>query len=351
MKPCTLCIVILSALALVGTAWPGQDTSESQLRLEVDLVDGSRVIGTPGIESVPVETPYAKMDVPLKQLLTLRIGEDHETATLELRNGDKLKGVVDLSALKLETVFGDVKIGSELIKGLRVVLSGGVLPEALRRGLVLHYSFDRDDDGKVVDRGSRQHDGTVHGAKWAPDGKVGGAFAFNGSGDYIDTGRNLSGMDELSVCGWVRPDRPQRGSSVVTQFGGPASDNVWGLFAQNDNGNDLVPPHQSAATVLTADGRRPTALGKRTQIGQWTHLCFTFKRNGQIVLYKDGVAVGQDAVGDSPLNKRDSTAKVGASFGADGYWANGLVDEVMIFDRAVSENEVRQIYEAQNVLR
>ena len=42
-----------------------------------------------------------------------------------------------------------------------------------------------------------------------------------------------------------------------------------------------------------------------------------------------------------------STAEVGSSFGADGYWANGLIDEVMVFDRALSEEDVRQIYDAQ----
>ena len=211
----------------------------------------------------------------------------------------------------------------------------------------MYYSFDRDEGGKVTDLSGKGHDGVIHGAKWTRDGIAGGAYEFNGNGDYLDTGCNLSGMDEITVCGWVRPAKAQRGASVVTQFGGPPGDNVWGLFAQNDNGNDLVPPHQSAATVLTADGRRPTALGKRTQIGQWTHLCFTFKRNGQLVLYKDGVSVGQDAAGDSPLNKRDSTAKVGASWGADGYWANGLIDEVMVYNRALSGEEVKQLYDVQ----
>jgi hypothetical protein len=347
MKRFALGIALFTAMTLVGNAWAEGDKEEPKIRLELVLLDGSHIIGVPSILSVPVQTSYAKMDVPLKQIISIKMGEDHETASLDLQNGDKLKGVISLAPIKLETVFGTVKVGIEHIQEFRVVLAGGVLPEALKRGLVLYYSFDRDEGGKATDFSGKGHDGIVHGAKWTRDGIAGGAYEFSGNGDYIDTGCNLSGMDEITVGGWLRPARAQRGASVVTQFGGPPGDNVWGLFAQNDNGNDLVPPHQSAATVLTADGRRPTALGKRTQIGQWTHLCFTFKRNGQLVLYKDGVSVGQDAAGDSPLNKRDSTAKVGASFGADGYWANGLVDEVMIFSRALANNEVKQIYDAQ----
>lgn len=346
MKRFALCIAVFTAVAVVSAAWAGENKAEPQLRLALDLVDGSHIIGIPNIDSVPVQTSYAKMDVQLKQLISIKMGEDHETASIELQNGDKLKGVVSLGPVKLETVFGNVSVGIEHIRVLRVVLAGGVLPEGLKRGLVLYYSFDRDEGGKATDLSGKGHDGIVHGAKWTRDGVAGGAYEFNGNGDYIDTGCNLSGMDEITVCGWVRPARAQRGASVVTQFGGPPGDNVWGLFAQADHFSDLVPPHKGIVTVLTADGRRPTAWGKPTEIGKWTHLCFTFKRNGQVVLFKDGVPVGQDAAGDSPLNKRDSTAKVGASWGADGYWANGLIDEVMIYNRALSGEEVAGLYRA-----
>jgi hypothetical protein len=92
------------------------------MRMELDLTDGSHIIGVPGIEVVPVETPYAKMDIPLREILTLTIGEDRETATLEMRNGDRLKGVVTLKAIPLETAFGKVTVGMELIGGIEVVL-------------------------------------------------------------------------------------------------------------------------------------------------------------------------------------------------------------------------------------
>jgi hypothetical protein len=59
------CTLVLSAMTLAGTAWSGKDKEEPQLRLELDLVDGSQISGTPGIESVPVQTSYARMDIPL----------------------------------------------------------------------------------------------------------------------------------------------------------------------------------------------------------------------------------------------------------------------------------------------
>jgi len=137
MKTVTTGMVVLLALALAGTASAGKDKEESQLRLELDLVDGSRVIGAPGIDSVPLQTPYATMDVPLNQIRTITMGDDHETASFDLRNGDKLKGVVNLKPIKLETVFGRVAVGIEHVKVAHVILLGKTLQEALKRGLVL----------------------------------------------------------------------------------------------------------------------------------------------------------------------------------------------------------------------
>lgn len=125
-------IVIIVAIALGGPAWAEPDDANQtsqQMRLELDLVDGSHIIGVPKIESVPVQTSYARMDVPLKQLINIKMGDDHETASIDLRNGDKIKGVISLAPIKLKTVFGKVFIGIEHIKDLRVVLVGGALPD------------------------------------------------------------------------------------------------------------------------------------------------------------------------------------------------------------------------------
>ena len=142
------------------------------LQLSMDLSDGSRVIGTPAIDSVPLETSYAKMNVPLKQILTLQIGEDHETVNLELRNGDKLKGVITLAPIKLTTIFGQVSINLALAKNISVYPTGqGALPAAIQNGLVLYCAFDKDEGEKVTDASGQGHDGTTRGVTWTPNGK------------------------------------------------------------------------------------------------------------------------------------------------------------------------------------
>ncbi|MEI6217289.1 MAG: hypothetical protein WCP86_00155 [bacterium] len=124
MKRLTLRMIVVTATLLVGTVFAGLDRQEPQLRLELDLVDGSHIVGTPSLASVPVQTSYAKMDIQMKQILTIKIDDNRETASIALRNGDRLKGVINLEPIHLETVFGTVKIGIEQISGLRTILTG-----------------------------------------------------------------------------------------------------------------------------------------------------------------------------------------------------------------------------------
>lgn len=128
MKRSVLDSAVWLALTLTGAAWARGEKAVPRLRLELDLVDGSHIVGTPDIESVPVQTSYARMDVGLKGLSAIRMEADHETAALDLRNGDKIKGVVSLGPIKLETVFGNVSVGVEHIRNLRVISAGDALP-------------------------------------------------------------------------------------------------------------------------------------------------------------------------------------------------------------------------------
>lgn len=252
--------MVLMTMTMAGAAWAGEDKPEPQVRLELDLVDASYISGVPGIESVPVQTPYAKMDIPLKQILTLTIGEDHETAAVEMRNGDKLKGVVNIEPIKLETAFGKVTIGVEHIRKLDVVLSGGAPSEIAGmamdqpvRAALLKPLPSRGQPGaacSVLSLGV--HDGRLYCGTYADligsyDGTV---YRYDGgtSWTYVgDPAPHNGGFNEGRIYSFASYDGNlyagwSLGHSSMTQFGGVkryAGGTAWvDSLKLSDFGND-----------------------------------------------------------------------------------------------------------------
>jgi len=98
--------------------------SERVLRLGANLVDGSYIIGIPELKSLALRTSFAKMDVPLERVVAVTLKEDRETTELELVNGDRLTGVLDLAEVGLKTVFGDIRIKTEHLNSVSVIPAG-----------------------------------------------------------------------------------------------------------------------------------------------------------------------------------------------------------------------------------
>ncbi len=331
-------IAVVVATLMGGVAWAGSESTNStqeQLRLEVGLSDGSRLIGTPRIDAVPIQTPYAKMTIPLKQILTVGMGDDHETASVDLQNGDKLKGLISLAPIELVTLFGPVKVGIEHIRRIDVGLAGVGLSNILARGLFLYYPFDKDEGNRVPDASGNGHDGKAKGSRWTSDGKVGGAFAFGGS-DYVEMGFQPAGT-EITLAAWIKPANTGPGFFLGTHYG---ESSLWMLTVEGPYG----PPKQCARIGYNTGTEGEALFGtSNVQDGQWHHVVATIDSKGA-KLYVDGVLENQNSV---PGNWKGANAAIGRSLtGSPGFYS-GLVDEVMIFLRPLAAAEIKQIYNAQ----
>jgi hypothetical protein len=336
MNRYTFWIGVCAATALITAAGEETVPKEQSLRLELDLVDGSRLVGTPGLATVPVQTSYAKMDVPLTQIKALKIGDDHESVTLNLRNGDTLTGVISLAPIKLITVFGTASIGIEHIRQFTIVRTGSALPETLRKGLVLYYSFDQNDGFKVIEDSGKGHDGTVKGATWIPKGKIGGAYSFNGRNARISLGQPMPDSTTGTVSLWMRSTSTEQGAFLAKGVS-DAGDGPYLIFT-------LWSGHMAFWYWNC------TALSSTTIIndGKWRHLVWT-QDGTNLVMYADGI---RQTYSISPGGYWFSSF-VGNTWNLGvldrstdfGYY-DGDLDEMMIYNRALSEDEVKLLYDA-----
>ncbi len=328
MKAFVIGTVVLLAMALTSTASDGQNKEEQLLKLYVELVDGSRVIGIPDIESVPLQTSYARMEISLQHILAIKIAADHEIASIDLRNGDHLKGAVHLEPIELEAIFGKVSVGIEHVSELRVVLAGETLPDALR--IAAYFPFS----GNAFDASKNGYSGTVYNATLSDDrfGSPQEAYSFNGNSSYIGFPSNpaLAFTGDFTLAAWVRSTRSSGFQGIVSYEN--SGKYGYGLCLRTDGlpsawiGNGSTWEFAYGSDAIRGDGK-------------WHHLA-AVRRSGVLHFYLDGVAQGVTTA--HPVAYSGSYALIGKHVHPDQYFG-GSIDDVRFYNRALSDAEVNTL--------
>src|ERR1700677_593808 len=153
------------------------------MKLMLELSDGSRILGEPSIAALKMSTSYADLEIPLAKFRSIEFGGDKEhDARASLLNGDVINGSLAATEISMKTIFGEVKIPVAVVRRMRMVASaGGSMPE----GLVLHYTFNKEQGEKIADMSGSGNDGAVHGATYADDARAGGAMSYNGDSQAV----------------------------------------------------------------------------------------------------------------------------------------------------------------------
>jgi hypothetical protein len=338
-------IIVMVVISLTAVGWAEREPADSILRLTLDLADGSRIMGVPRIKSVPVQTSYAKMDIPLSQILSATIDDDHETGSFDLRNGDKLRGVIDLGPIKLETIFGKVSIDIEHIKRIDVVSTD------VQGGPVLYYSFDDDRDEQVIDKSGYNLHGRLSGGTPHVQGVSGKGIQTSSKNTYAicDTpGLRFDEMRQLTVSAWVKMSRYATYGNVV----GHGNNGVAGAFGISVGGTYGGKPYDGSFSVRLGDGKGVSVRPPRfIELNKWCHIAGVYDGR-TVTFYANGDLVGTEDVPreqwHSPLSPQPGADLIiGRSCGRPTWLdthINGVIDEIMIFDRALSANEVQRLY-------
>ena len=229
-----------------------------------------------------------------------------------------------------------------------------VTEASLQQGLILHYTFDHAPvAGKISDASGAGNDGWVSGAKWKSDRQRGGVFQFAPPNQYIRVPDNDSlKSSNLTIAAWIKTSN--QGDTWRRVF-----DKSWtnGFALSIGGGHTKGNSYQGKAVIeigMAANNNKSIATsGQPVTDGKWHHLAVTYN-GGEQILYVDGAPQQRIARwhGRVPANSYDLTIgmnlvdpnpkydEVGASF-------DGLIDEPMIFNRALTPKEVSFLFDSQ----
>ena len=203
-------------------------------------------------------------------------------------------------------------------------------------GLELYYSFDENQGSWVPDDSGNGRTGTVAGATYATNGVAGGAYAFNGNGRILVSHPEfIHGRTALSYGAWFNPSAAHIGGIL-----GKTED--YNLTIQLNIG--ASPPNLHNSLETTSEGHY-VQVENQLRYNEWQHAMVTYDGTW-MRMYCDGIlttSVAYDVV--APIRSNALGMAVGDSSDRRGWLFRGLIDEVRIYSRALSAQEVASVYE------
>lgn len=194
--------------------------------------------------------------------------------------------------------------------------------------LLLYFSFDKEGEGVVNDLSQHGNDGNITGTVEWVDGKSGKALKFNQSGEVRAPYIPLNNKS-FTVTMWINPTLVGGNQCVFTQKEKNEKNTSLHYRIYPDGkarmgfyGNDLDTP---AAALVAND---------------WAHICFWLDADTKTRrIYINDELRNEDKDKELYLGTAGDTI-VGSWDGNQRY--SGLIDEVMVWDRALTEAEIKQ---------
>jgi len=203
------------------------------------------------------------------------------------------------------------------------------MPEPVDPGnanLVVSYSFENN----VQDGSGKGLNGTIRGNPAFVEGIAGMALSFDGVNDYVDLGNNAAFdiTEQITLSAWVNTNdagngqhNPYVGKGDQTYAIKHASSNTIEFFIYD-------------AGWYTANVRVDSSFN-----GEWHHVLGTYD-GSELKTYVDGV-LGATVAHQGTIDIQTHNLTIAMNSQETDRFYEGVIDEVKIYNRALSPAEVR----------
>ena len=219
--------------------------------------------------------------------------------------------------------------GDVFFDNVRLVMAG------LETGLVAYYPFD----GNARDASGNGNHGTVEGAALTSDrfGRADDAYVFDGRDECIRVSSSdaLNIRSQITIACWA----------YVVSYYHTLDD--WAPLVCKGHTSSMDSPY--ALTIRA--GRVELVLNRYHQWGglvvpteEWVHVAATWDGR-RVRYYVNGVQDPQVNHYTGLLNVRDEDLLIGCDPPGLVEWLDGKLDDVFVYDRALSISEIRELYQ------
>ena len=217
----------------------------------------------------------------------------------------------------------------------------------LPSGVIAYWKFDEGSGTTVSDSSGNNYQGTIHGTSYV-DGKSNQALSFNGVSSYVNVpSLPVTNLNSLTVVAWINSDFSKIGY----------------IFYHGDTGEFLL--HNGERTSDgQVSGRYPNLASFSVKLtgstwfdvyssaltpNAWHQIVGVWVKGESLKIYVDGALAGENTAIASGSLLNDGSywlPSLGVyNRGAEaGTYYKGLLDNVMVFNRALSADEIVALY-------
>ncbi len=215
--------------------------------------------------------------------------------------------------------------------------------------LLCWWKFDETSGTTASDSSRNGRDGTLMGnPQWVP-GNINGALEFGGDGDHVvdEDGENyLNGLSALTVCMWIKSDLTTTDKGFINCEDPDGGDNVitmrYDRSGVNFGGSNVL----KMAVTSTPGGEQQLESSSNLQTTEWQHVAMTWSGGNLIRFYINGVEdtpSGRNGPNNAGTVSGCTKLIIGKGAKDSGGGWDGLIDDVRIYNKALTLEEIRQI--------
>ncbi|MFC1782657.1 RHS repeat domain-containing protein [Planctomycetota bacterium] len=212
-----------------------------------------------------------------------------------------------------------------------------------------HWKLN-DKPGAYAIDATNDYDGTIHSANWTDSGKFEDALILDGVNDYVfmdggdggDSFAGVAGANPRTIAAWIDPND----AGVIASWGTDDAGGdkpVWNFVVATGGDFDFI------LGVVVNDSGAITGLGTGFDAGGgWQHAAVTFD-GSELLFYLNGEPSDSQTLSGVNTNADPYVyARIGVGSDDMGDYFEGKIDNVMIFDRALSTEEIVSLADAGN---
>lgn len=212
-----------------------------------------------------------------------------------------------------------------------VTVASSPPPTSPPLGLVAAYAFEEGAGTTVADASGTGNSGTITGASWTTAGRFGKALSFNGSTNWvtINDAPSLDLTSGMTLEAWVKPAALSSWRQVILKE--IPNGLAYSLYAHNN-------APQPAATI-NVGGSDQSAVGTSAlPLDTWTHLAATYD-GSTLRLFVNGAQAQAVSVSGTLITSNAPLRIAGNAVWGEHF--SGVIDEVRVYNRALSASEIQ----------